>query len=166
MSGSTPYSSPNRLRSPSTLCPLLLPLVSPLLFFAIVIPQATHARDDVPEELLGKRNPITLEESDLRYYQRQYKGKCARCHGLDGTGKGKESVAENAVPPRDFTDAAYMDTRSDGQLFYQVLMGGGERCAMPAFGPESDHGWKEDKIWHMVAFIRRFSQASKPRDTP
>lgn len=27
---------------------------------------------------------------------------------------------------------------------------------MPAFGPESDHAWTEDKIWHMVAFVRTF----------
>ena len=29
-----------------------------------------------------------------------------------------------------------MSARTDGQLFYQILMGGGERCAMPAFGHE------------------------------
>jgi hypothetical protein len=50
-----------------------------------------------------------------------------------------------------------MANSSDGELFYRIATGYGERCAMPAFGPESDHGWKEDKIWHMVAFIRRFS---------
>ena len=37
-------------------------------------------------------------------------------------------------------------------------MGGGERCAMPAYGPESDHGWNEEKIWSMVRFVRRFAE--------
>jgi hypothetical protein len=67
---------------------------------------------------------------------------------------------EQAAPPANFTDAAYMKTRTDGQLFYQIFMGGGDRCAMPAFGPESDHAWTEEKIWHMVAFVRRFVESS------
>ena len=120
-------------------------------------PSRAEARDDVPDEVSQRPNPVSLEESELRYYARQFKGKCARCHGADGTG-GSEPVEPPRVAPRDFTDAGYMATRTDGQLFYQILMGGGDRCAMPAFGPESDHAWNEDKIWHMVAFVRRFAR--------
>ncbi len=124
---------------------------------------SVSARDDVPDDAKAMKNPVTLEESEIRYYQRQFKGKCSRCHGLDGTGTGVDATpAEGLVRPANFTDAKYMAGRTDGQLFYQILMGGGERCAMPAFGPESDHAWNDDKIWHMVAFIRRFSDASSP----
>jgi hypothetical protein len=66
--------------------------------------------------------------------------------------------AEQAVPPADFTDAAYMRSRSDDQLFFQIMVGGGARSAMPAFGPGSAHAWNEDKIWRMVAFVCRFAQ--------
>jgi hypothetical protein len=45
----------------------------------------------------------------------------------------------------------------DPELFYQILAGGGDRCAMPAYGPDSDIGWSELKIWHMLAYIRRFA---------
>ena len=55
-----------------------------------------------------------------------------------------------------------MRSRGDGQLFYPIMMGGGERCAMPAFGPESGRARNEDKIWQRVAFIRRFAQHSEP----
>lgn len=121
------------------------------------------ARDDVPDEIKARKNPVTLEASELRYYQRQFKGNCARCHGIDGTGTGVDADAtEGVVKPANFTDAKYMASRTDGQLFYQILMGGGERCAMPAFGPESDHAWSEDKIWHLVAYVRRFAQESAP----
>ena len=121
---------------------------------------AVSARDDVPDDTKAMKNPMTLEEDEIRYYQRQFKGKCSRCHGLDGTGTGVDAApAEGIVRPANFTDAGYMASRTDGQLFYQIAMGGGERCAMPAFGPESDYAWTEDKIWHMVAFIRRFSDA-------
>ncbi|MDH3520734.1 MAG: c-type cytochrome [Myxococcales bacterium] len=114
------------------------------------------ARPDVPDEIASKPNPAVLDGDEVRYYERQYRGKCARCHGADGSGGGEEAAAQ-AVPPANFTDAAFMASRSDGQFFYQILMGGGTRCAMPAFGPESDSGWSEEKIWHMVAFVRRFA---------
>jgi mono/diheme cytochrome c family protein len=119
------------------------------------------ARDDVPEDLVKRQNPIVLDEREQRYYARQFKGKCSRCHGLDGSGKGESADAKFA-PPANFTDASYMATRTDGQLFYQILVGGGDRCAMPGFGPDSDHAWTEEKIWHMVAFVRRFADPRSP----
>jgi mono/diheme cytochrome c family protein len=130
-----------------------------VLWIALSLPAVGGARSDVPEEIRAQENPERLEENRVRYFARQFKAKCSRCHGLDGKGGGKEA-AEQAVPPPDFTDAAFMSSRSDGQLFYQILMGGGERCAMPSFGPESDHGWDESKIWQMVAYVRRFSDGS------
>lgn len=119
-------------------------------------PTASGARDDTPEEIARQENPVTLPESRVKYWAKQFKAKCARCHGAAGDGAGEESAGQ-AVPPADLTDAAYMGGRTDGQLFYQILVGGGERCAMPAFGPESDHGWPEEKVWQMVAFVRRFA---------
>ena len=124
-------------------------------------PHLALARDDVPEEIRKQANPVELEESEVRYYARQFKGKCSRCHGLDGSGKG-EATPDALVRPADLTDVAFMASRTDGQLFYQILMGGGDRCAMPAFGPDSDHAWTVDKIWHMVAFVRRFAERPSP----
>lgn len=126
----------------------------------LLLPALGGARDDVPPEVAARKNPETLEGREVRYYTRQFKAKCSRCHGLDGKGRGDEA-AEQAVSPADFTDAVFMATRSDGQLYYQILMGGGERCAMPSFGPESAHAWNDTKIWHMVAYVRRFSAPSE-----
>jgi mono/diheme cytochrome c family protein len=119
-------------------------------------PGPATAADDIPAEYRDKTNPVTLDEKGVRYYARQFKGKCARCHGLDGKGGGKEA-ADQAIPPADFTDTELMKSRTDGELFYQILVGGEDRSAMPDFGPASNAGWSEDKIWHMVAFIRRFA---------
>jgi len=143
------------------------PLVSALALIGLglgailLLPLAVEARDDVPEEVRAMENPVKeLSEKRVAYFAKQFHAKCARCHGADGTGEGEEA-AQQEVPPTDFTDANVMEIRSDGQLFYQILMGGGDRCAMPAFGPDSDHGWSEQKIWEMVAFVRRFSRAPK-----
>jgi len=119
------------------------------------------AADDVPVEYREKTNPVTLEEKRVRYYQRQFKGKCARCHGLDGTGRGKEAT-DQAIAPADFTDSEFMKSRTDGEFFYQILVGGEDKSAMPAFGPTSAAGWSEEKIWGMVAFVRRFSEPTQP----
>ncbi len=159
---------PGRALALSIALPLtfVLPLAIALVAIALAIggaPSGAGARDDVPEEIARRKSPVTLEETELRYYKRQFKGKCARCHGRDGDGKGgSEPPAPPLVAPADFTDAQYMATRTDGQLFYQILNGGGERCAMPAFGPESDHAWNEEKIWHMVAYVRLFARGSAP----
>jgi mono/diheme cytochrome c family protein len=133
-------------------------LLAAILGFGICLPLRAPARDDVPDDIAALENPAgELSERDVRYLKKQFKAKCARCHGLDGRGGGDEAAAQ-AVPPTDFSDAALMASRSDGQLYYQILMGGGDRCAMPAFGPDSSHGWNDEKIWRMVAYVRRFSQ--------
>jgi mono/diheme cytochrome c family protein len=137
-----------------------LPLLALATCVGVFDAPPISARDDVPPEIAERENPVQLTEPRVRYFARQFRGKCARCHGAKGDGGGEEAQAQD-VPPRDFTDAAFMGTRTDGQLFYQIYAGGGERCAMPAYGPGSDHGWNEEKIWGMVAYVRRFA---KPAD--
>lgn len=138
--------------------------VAPLLLasacLGLGVASDVRGRDDVPPDIAARENPVTLTDARVRYFARQYRAKCARCHGSDGKGGGEEAASQ-PVPPRDFTDAALMASRTDGELFYQILVGGGERCAMPAFGPESDHAWSEEKIWGMVAFVRRFADAAE-----
>jgi mono/diheme cytochrome c family protein len=138
----------------------VLPLLALATCVGVAVPPAPPAREDVPPEIAARENPVVLPDSKLRYYARQFRAKCARCHGIDGDGGGEEAQAQE-VPPRDFTDAALMGTRTDGELFYQIYAGGGDRCAMPAYGPGSDHGWSEEKIWYMVAFVRRFAMPAE-----
>ncbi len=112
----------------------------------------------MPEKYQALKNPVTaLSKVKLRYWSKQYRAKCARCHGEDGGGGG-DDAKEQKVPPAKFTDKAFMAQCSDGQLFYQINFGGENRSAMPGFGPESSQGWSEEKLWHMVAFIRRFAR--------
>ena len=115
--------------------------------------------DEVPDDYKNMTNPITLSESDVQYWDRQYQAQCSRCHGETGKGDGEAAdLEEGSVRPANFTDVAYMNSKTDGELFYQIEMGGEELSAMPEFGPDSGAGWDEMKIWSMVAFIRRFAK--------
>ncbi len=104
-----------------------------------------------PDEYQSLTNELTSPE-DVAKGQRQYDGKCSACHGDNGEGDpdDPEAVA--------FTDRAWMDARSDGQLFYIISEGGGDVSNMEAFGPESDYALSEKKIWQIISYIRTFSQ--------
>lgn len=139
-----------------------------ILFISLVlliVPAAPHfavppeTAEGVPEEYTSRVNPVVLSENQVRYFARQFKSKCSRCHGKKGDGKGKK--AKGKVPPADFTDSSFMNSRTDGQLFYQIEKGGQERSSMPAYGPGSAINWNENKIWGMVSFIRGFAQPKR-----
>ncbi len=123
-----------------------------------------NARDDTPAELLGAVNPVALDEVRAAYFARQFKANCARCHGAAGDGGGDDAAAQ-AVAPTRFTDARAMSARTDGQLFWQIARGGAPRCDMPAFGRGSEKSWDDEKIWGMVAFLRRLAK-SEPASPP
>lgn len=127
-----------------------------VLLIIFVWPWLALACDPVPADYQQLKNPISLPADKVAYYRKQFKTKCARCHGEKGDGGGEEA-GDQKVKPANFTDAAFITTCTDGHLFYQIVNGGEEKSAMPAFGPESDYGWSEEKVWHMVAFIRRFA---------
>ena len=52
-----------------------------------------------------------------------YKANCAACHGESGKGDGAAAGALKP-PPRDHTDAAYMNTLTDKNLADVIVMGG------------------------------------------
>lgn len=118
------------------------------------------ARDDTPPEIVAAKNPVILDAAKRAYYAKQFKANCARCHGARGDGGGDDAAAQ-PVPPADFTDRARMETRSDGELYWQILNGGAPRSEMPAFGPGSAKSWNDEKIWGMVAFLRTLAEPSE-----
>lgn len=143
-------------RSKRNACGMAALLGAAMLLLPATLPAAERC-DTVPADFAALKNPVALDEKDVAYYAKQYAKQCARCHGIKGDGGGEEAKGQK-FPPADFTDRRFMAHCTDGQLFYQIMQGGEERSAMPAFGPESDMGWPEEKVWSMVAFIRRFAQ--------
>ncbi len=119
-------------------------LASPALAKEYEVPEA-------PAEFQELKVP-EMSARELKNGKRQYKGKCADCHGDEGQGDPEEP---HVVA---FTDKAWMSTRSDGQLFYIVKFGAGEEYEMEAFGPESDYGMSDKKIWRIIAYIRTLAE--------
>ncbi len=114
------------------------------------------ANADVPEDYRNLVNPMELSADQIPYWKKQYSAQCSRCHGESGD--GGEKVEKGYPQPLNFTDKQLMDTKTDGELFYQIEIGGEDDSAMPDFGPDSALGWDEEKIWQMVTFIRLFSK--------
>jgi len=130
----------------------------PVFVAILACAPASSARDDAPPEIAEAKNPVVLDAAKQKYFAKQFKANCARCHGASGDGGGDDAAAQ-PVPPANFRDRARMATRSDGQLYWQILKGGAPRSEMPAFGPGSDKSWGDEKIWGMVAFLRTLTDA-------
>ena len=98
------------------------------------------------------KNPIPPTTDAIAAGKQAYGEHCRNCHGEKGDGKG-EKAAELSVAPGDFTDAAAMRRRTDGELFWQITRG---RLPMPSF----EDKLSEQERWQLVDYIRTFADKS------
>lgn len=111
--------------------------------------EITYEIEDAPEEYQTLENPF-MSEADLKKGEEMYQDKCGDCPGVEGEGDDEGAVV--------FSDKKYMLTRSDGQLFYISQEGNGEDATMEAWGPDSDYGLSEEKLWQMITYIRQLTK--------
>jgi mono/diheme cytochrome c family protein len=98
------------------------------------------------------KNPVPATMNAIASGKQAYGEHCRNCHGEKGDGRG-EKAAELSVAPGDFTDAATMRRRTDGELFWQITRG---RLPMPAF----DDKLSDEERWQLVDYIRTFADKS------
>jgi mono/diheme cytochrome c family protein len=86
-----------------------------------------------------------------------YKATCAPCHGETGKGDGPASRIFKP-PPRDHTDAAYMDTITDADMARTIQMGGAikGKPLMP-----SNPQIRGEEMAALVAYVRSLSRSSR-----
>ena len=86
-----------------------------------------------------------------------YRKTCAPCHGDAGKGDGPASKIFKP-PPRDHTDAAYMDTITDDDMQKTINMGGAlkGKPAMP-----SHPAIRGEEMTALVAYVRTLSHPVK-----
>ena len=135
-------------------------VMSLLLGFAffgatMAIAAEEHQLPVAPQEYLDMENPVDEDDVDedfLKKVGKLYKRKCTKCHGADGDGKGS-AAGEIVIKPTAFNAPGYMEERKDGQLFW-IMLYGSEGTEMKDFGPDSDAGLSEEKLWELVSFLR------------
>lgn len=90
---------------------------------------------------------------------------CSACHGGYGKGDGpigERLWTEHQVRPRDLTDASYIGTRSDKELFAVVSRGGGH-FKKSTFMPAWTVTLSPEQIKDVVSYIRTISNTpAKP----
>lgn len=96
--------------------------------------------------------------------QQLYARYCAVCHGLEGTGTGRNApyLKQLGRAPRDHTDVWYMNRLSDVEL-YRAISEGKLREGEPPFMPWWGYTLTEQDIWDLVAFIRSLAEGSLER---
>jgi mono/diheme cytochrome c family protein len=95
------------------------------------------------------------DRGDARQGQRLYRYYCAACHGLEGTGTGRNApyLEQMGRAPRDHSDIWYMNRLSDAEI-YRAISEGKRREGEPPFMPWWGYTLSQEDIWHLVAFIR------------
>ena len=127
-----------------------------LLGITTVVAGEEHKIPDAPSEYLDMVNPINYEEVDedfLKEVGKLYKRKCSKCHGEKGDGKGSKAEFF-IIKPAAFSTPGYLAQRKDGQLFW-ITLNGSDGTEMEPVGPDSDVGLSEEKLWQLIAYIRR-----------
>ena len=109
----------------------------------------------VPEAAKQVPNPLKPSQANLPMAHQLYDDKCAECHGDSGKGDGSQAKMYNPRP-QDFTDAARMNSISDGELFYKITEG---HRPMPSFKKR----FTDEQRWQLVLLLRSFAHPHGPQ---
>jgi mono/diheme cytochrome c family protein len=101
----------------------------------------------IPAADAAKINPVKPTPAGLARARKMYGYDCAICHGATGNGKGEISAGMNL---KDYTDAAALRDRTDGELFYIIQNGRGQM-------PGESGRQSTDDAWNMVILVRSFA---------
>jgi mono/diheme cytochrome c family protein len=108
----------------------------------------------VPEAAKQVPNPLNPSQANLPEARRLYEDKCVECHGDNGKGDGSQAKMYDPLPSN-FTDAAHMNSVSDGELFYKITEG---HRPLPGFMKR----YTDEQRWQLVLLLRSFAQ-SRPK---
>ena len=147
-----PTNAPQNLKIRKTLFAILLLIILVVLAYTVLQENKPWV---IPEEAKSRKNPLQSSEAALKSARRLYGENCAQCHGDTGKGDGPDALKYDPKPA-DFTDAAHMNTVTDGALFYQISQG---KKPMPAF----KRRMTEDQRWQLVLLIRSFATPSNEK---
>ena len=125
-------------------------VITAVIYF--FIGQAAHAGNwNVPRTARALINPIPVNEQTIARGKQIFNIKCARCHGVDGSGNGTEQKVEYAL-----RNVLLIPTGpdspplTDGELYWKLTHGVGR---MPAFAGILN----DTERWTIVNYLRTFT---------
>jgi mono/diheme cytochrome c family protein len=107
-------------------------------------------RARAPESVRADRNPVPPTADSIAAGRELFTEiGCNGCHGDKGTGEGPAAGGLDPSP-RNFTNPAWQDSRTDGELRYTIF-NGSPGTAMIANEAMFDD---PDDVWNVINFIR------------
>jgi mono/diheme cytochrome c family protein len=130
----------------------LITIASVLLLAAAVMAEEKSPAKTKPAGKASDKAAAKAAKVDLAAGKKVFETYCVACHGATGKGDGAAAAALNPKP-RNFSDAAYMKTRTDEQLRKVVAEGGAANNMSPLMA-----GWsstlKPNEIDNVVGYVR------------
>ena len=109
-----------------------------------------------PASAKADKNPIPSSADSIADGQELFQEiGCNGCHGDGGTGDGPASAGLEPSP-RNFTNPAWQEARTDGELRYTIF-NGSPGTAMIANEAMFD---EPDDVWKVINFIRSLKKGS------
>ena len=102
-----------------------------------------------PEEAKKLKNPMKATDASIQKGKEIYEKNCARCHGINGDGKGAMAARLNPKPTN-FREHQEMDM-TDGELFWKITTGRGSMLSYKK-------SLTEEERWDVVNYINTFSK--------
>lgn len=104
----------------------------------------------ISQEDIDKKNPVKPSPEGLAAARKVYAYDCAMCHGPKGDGKG-DIVDSMKLTMHDWRDAASLEGKTDGEIFFIITKGKGKMMG------EGDR-LPETMRWNMVNLVRSYSK--------
>ncbi len=111
---------------------------------------------DAKKALAAPAKKSTAKKADLVEGKKVFETFCIACHGATGQGDGAASAALNPKP-RNFTDTAYMKTRTRDQL-RKVISDGGQASGFSPLMAAWKGTLKDAQIDAVLAYVLTFSK--------
>ncbi len=133
---------------------LLMLAIGAFAFMAFVAPPQDQKMGepwDISQEYKEMENPYIGDKSLDRVGRSLYSRHCRSCHGNAGKGDGPRARNLETFPG-DFSSAEFQESHTDGEIYYQSIIG---RDEMPNY--ESQIEDEEDR-WALVNYIRSMAE--------
>lgn len=113
---------------------------------------------DQMEAAKAMTNPFIMTPENVAIGEGLFRGKgtCFVCHGEKGQGDGPAAVGFDPSP-RNFTNTAFHQARTDGELMWVLKNGSPGTAMIPLVGNVID----EKEAWMIILYERSLAQAGK-----